>query len=92
MFVYNLMIKLKSREGAAASKAALLEMDGKIKGMQSLSVQENCVEKTHDLLLTAEFDSRDSYDAYLKDPAHLAVGEKINAGIESIAILCFEKA
>jgi hypothetical protein len=65
-------------------------MRGQIDGLTGVRVERNLLQKTHDLIMVAEFTDKEAQTRYTTDPKHLAVGERINPLIENIALVCCE--
>jgi hypothetical protein len=94
MILNHLMLKLKTKNADTLAKVKniLLSMQGKIPPLRKLRVEADMRhgDSSYDLLLIAEFDSMQDFDAYLVHPVHRDVARDIAGHLEAIAAVCFE--
>ena len=64
-------------------------MKGKIEGMVSLEAGADFLhsERSYDLALITEFDSREAFDAYQNHPVHLPVKKRMHE-VRSASVAC----
>lgn len=95
MIVHNLLIKLHDSTPDALERARelLLGMTGKVPGLRHLAVHPDLrrAEASYDLALIAKFDDMATYQAYLSDPEHLAVGRQLAPQIAGAAAVCYQE-
>lgn len=94
MIINNLQLKLKKRndDNLAKAKNILISMRGKIPSLVDLQVEIDIRHEgsSYDILLIAQFNSLQDFDAYVFHPVHQDAARDIADLIDSIAAVCYE--
>jgi hypothetical protein len=94
MITNYLMLKLKNSNSENISSAveALRGMEGKIDFLRTLEVRTDIRRdpSSYDILMVAQYDSMQDFDAYLIHPVHVEVATYIGTVVENVASVCCE--
>ncbi|TLS67065.1 Dabb family protein [Mariprofundus erugo] len=92
MVKHIVMWKLKDKNGAAALKAALEALAGKIPGLLAIEVGIDFLqsEQSADLVLTTTHTDRDALAAYQAHPEHQAVVPMVRAATMARTVVDYE--
>ena len=92
MITHIVTFKLNDPDEAAACKAMLDGLVGKVPSLRSMVVGVNVVEsaRAHTLALIATFDDLEGLEAYQVHPAHEEVAGQLRAASSAIAAVDFE--
>jgi len=96
MITNHLLLKLKNSNSENISHAieALRSMEGKIEYLRTIEVHTDIRRdpSSYDILLVAQYDSMQDFDAYLTHPVHVEVATYIGTVVEHVASVCYESS
>ncbi len=94
MITNHLLLRLKDSNSENISRAleVLRGMEGRIEYLRAIKVHTDILHSpsSYDILMVAQYDSIQDFNAYLTHPVHVEVATYIGTVVDQVASVCYE--